>query len=126
MITKKPIKVAFVVADVPAAVIFFTKTLDLELEASYPSGKGEGQDFIFLKSDTIYVELLPEVAMEGAPLGFHHLAFFSDDVGAHLKELKERGADVLQEAYSAGVGGITLGDFRGPEGILLRLFNKPE
>ncbi len=124
--TRLPIKVAFVVADVPAATDFYTKTLDLEVEARYPSGMGEGEDFTFLKSDSIYVELLPEKAMGGAPVGFHHLAFWSEDVRSHLQELKGKGAQVLTEAYSAGVGGITLGDFEGPGGILLRLFNKPK
>lgn len=122
--TNKPIKVAFVVADVPAAVEFYTRTLDLKVEARYPSGQGPGEDFVFLASSTIYVELLPQKAMGGAPVGFHHLAFWSDDVPSHLAELRARGAEVVSEAFPAGVGGITLGDFKGPEGVLLRLFNQ--
>ena len=120
----RPIKVAFVADDVPAATEFYIKTLDLEVEASYPSGCGEGEDFVFLKSETVYVELLPFKAMDGAPCGFHHLAFWSEDVQKNLDELKSRGATVTADAFSAGVGGITLGDFEGPEGILLRLFNQ--
>jgi catechol 2,3-dioxygenase-like lactoylglutathione lyase family enzyme len=120
----RPVKVAFVVDDVPAAIEFYTKTLDLEIEACYPSDAGDGEDFVFLKSENIYVELLPQKAMGGAPAGFHHLAFWSDDVQASLDELKTRGATVTADAFSAGVGGITLGDFEGPEGILLRLFNQ--
>lgn len=123
--TDRPIKIAFVVADVPAAVDFYTRTLDLTVKARYPSGQGAGEDFVFLDSATIYVELLPQKAMGGAPVGFHHLAFWSDDVQAHLAELRTRGAEVLSDAFPAGVGGITLGDFKGPGGVLLRLFHQP-
>lgn len=123
--TNKPIKIAFVVADVPAAVAFYTQTLDLKVKARYPSGQGEGEDFVFLSSATIYVELLPQKAMGGAPVGFHHLAFWSDNVETHLAELKARGAEVISDAFPAGVGGITLGDFKGPGGVLLRLFHQP-
>ena len=54
------IKVAFVVDDIAKAVEFYTKTLDLEVDARYPSGEGEGEDFVFLKSKTVFVELLPK------------------------------------------------------------------
>lgn len=123
--TDKPIKIAFVVADVPHAVEFYTRILDLKVKARYPSGFGEGEDFVFLGSATIYVELLPQKAMRGAPVGFHHLAFWSDDVATHLAELRDRGAEVISDAFPAGVGGITLGDFAGPGGVLLRLFHQP-
>ncbi|OPZ15675.1 MAG: Glyoxalase-like domain protein [candidate division BRC1 bacterium ADurb.BinA364] len=119
------IKVAFVVEDVAQAVEFYTQTLDLEVEARYPSGAGQGEDFVFLKSKTIYVELLPRKAMGGAPVGFHHLAFKADNVDTRLAELKRRGATITAEAFDAGVGGIRLGDFEGPGGVLLRLFSKP-
>jgi len=120
-----PIKVAFVVENIAKAIEFYTTILDLEVEARYPSGEGEGEDFVFLKSQTIYVELLPKKAMGDAPVGFHHLAFKADNVDKRLAELKDRGANVTAEAFDAGVGGIRLGDFAGPEGILLRLFSKP-
>lgn len=122
--TDKPIKIAFVVADVPAAVQFYTRTLDLKVNARYPSGFGDDEDFVFLGSATIYIELLPQRAMGGAPVGFHHLAFWSDDVTTHLAELRDRGATVISDAFPAGVGGITLGDFTGPGGVLLRLFHQ--
>ena len=119
------IKVAFVVEDVAKAVEFYTRTLDLQVDARYPSGKGEGEDFVFLRSKTIFVELLPKKAMGDAPVGFHHMAFKVDSVDRRVADLKERGANVIAEAYDAGVGGIRLADFEGPEGVLLRLFTKP-
>lgn len=122
--TNHPVKVAFVVADIAAATDFYTKTLDLEVDAVYPSEFGPSENFVFLKSETIFVELLPYKAMGGAPIGFHHLAFWSDDVQQHLDDLKSRGAKITADAFPAGIGGITLGDFEGPGGVLLRLFNQ--
>jgi catechol 2,3-dioxygenase-like lactoylglutathione lyase family enzyme len=122
--TDKPVKIAFVVADIPAAVEFYTRILDLRVKSRYPSGLGGSDDFVFLSSATIDVELLPQKAMGGSPVGFHHLAFRSDHVETHLAELKVRGAVVISDAFPAGVGGITLGDFTGPGGVLLRLFNQ--
>jgi catechol 2,3-dioxygenase-like lactoylglutathione lyase family enzyme len=120
----KPIKVGFVVEDVGAAVDYFTKILDLELEANYPEGNAIDDSYIFLKSETIIIELMPRKFMGGAPVGFHHLALWSDDVQENLDEISRRGGDVYGRAFPAGVGGITLGDFKGPEGIFLRLFNQ--
>lgn len=118
-----PIKVAFVVGDVSAAVRFFTELMDLRIEARFPSGTGPGEDFVFLRSETIYIELLPRKAMGGAPPGFHHLAFLVDNVDQRLAELHHRGATVAADAFDAGVGGIRLGDVEGPDGVLLRLFS---
>lgn len=122
--TNEPIKIAFVVDDIASAIAFYTQVLDLRVEARYSSDAGTGEDFVFLVSESIYVELLPKKAMGEAPIGFHHLAFKSNDVKRHLENLARRGAEVTSEAYYAGVGSITLGDFRGPGEVLLRLFDK--
>lgn len=117
-----PVKVAFVVADVPAAIEFYTRVFDLKIEARYPSGTGEGDEFVFLKSDSIYVELLPQRAMGGAPEGFHHLAFLADEVERAQETVRARGGTITAPAFDAGVGGIRLADIAGPGGARLRLF----
>lgn len=122
--TKRPIKIAFIVDDVKAAVDFYTTVLDLEVMASYPSDLGAHESYVSLKSQSIFIELLPKKAMGGAPVGFHHLAFWSGDVQHHLDCLRDRGAKVTSKAFSAGIAGITLGDFEGPGDVLLRLFNQ--
>ena len=94
------IKIAFVVDDIAKAVEFYTTTLDLEVEARYPSGEGEGEYFVFFEPKTVFVELLPKKAMGDATLGFHHLAFKVDSVERRLAELKEHGANVAAEAFA--------------------------
>lgn len=120
----KPIKIAFVVEDIEAAVQYYTTILDCEIEASFPEGRALANSYVFLKTETIIIELMPKSLMGDTPIGFHHLAFWSEDVQKNLSEISTRGGDVLGPAFSAGVGGITLGDFVGPEGVLLRLFNR--
>jgi len=94
------IKVAFVVPDVAEAVRFYTEKLDLEVEARFPSGAGPGEDFVFLKSKTSSIELMPEKAMAGAPIGFHHVAFLVDDVDKRLQELRDRNVKITAEAFA--------------------------
>lgn len=120
----KPIKIAFVVESIAASVEFYTQVLDLQVEATYPEGNPIEESYVFLKSETIIIELMPKRFMGNTPLGFHHLAFWSDNITENLREISNRGGKVLSNAFPAGVGGITLGDFEGPEGILLRLFNQ--
>ena len=116
------IKVALVVPDIDEAVRFYTEKLDLEVEARFPSGSGAGEDFVFLRSKTCYIELMPEKAMGAAPVGFHHVGFLVDDVDKRLEELRARNVKITAEAFDGGIGGIRLGDFEGPGKILHRLF----
>lgn len=122
----KPIKIGFVVEDITESVEFFTKVLNLKVKANYPENNPIKDSYIFLESETIIIELMPKKFMGSAPLGFHHLAFWSDDIPEDLQIISNRGGEPLSTAFPAGVGGITLGDFKGPEGILLRLFNQKQ
>lgn len=119
-----PIKIGFVVSDIKAAIQYYTEILNCQFEVSYPEGSAVENSYVFLKTETIIIELMPKRFMGNAPLGFHHLAFWSDDVQEDLNTVQKRGGTVLGPAFPAGVGGITLGDIEGPEGILLRLFNR--
>lgn len=120
----KPIKIGFVVTDIEEAVNYYTTILDCEVEVTYPTGGRLTNSYVFLKTETIIIELMPQRLMGDVPPGFHHLAFWSDDVQESLNTIEARGGKVLGPAFSAGVGGITLGDVLGPEGVLLRLFNR--
>lgn len=122
----KPIKIGFVCKDITSTVDYFQKIFDLEIKATYPEGNPLEESYVFLKSETIIIELMPKQFMGDTPIGFHHLAFWSDDVQEDLNTISQRGGKALSRAFSAGVGNITLGDVEGPEGILIRLFNQKQ
>ena len=60
--------------------------------------------------------------------GFHHVAFQVDDLEATLKELKEKGVELIDETPRIGAGGSRMAFLhpRGALGVLTELVELPE
>lgn len=116
-------KVAVVTDDLKRAEAFYTKTLGLEVLERFPSE--DGQEYIFLKAGEVKLELMPQKAMQ-APVGFHHISFEVESVDEAYEELRAKGVKILVEPFDAGVGGIRLAFFEGPDGVRLQLFERKE
>ena len=114
-------KVALVTDDVEGAVRFYTETLGLAVAERFPNEDDE--DFVFLKSGDFTLELMPKKTM-GTDAGFHHISFHVDSVDASAQKLKDKGTEMEVEPFDAGVGGIRLGFFKGPNDTLLQLFER--
>ncbi len=114
-------KIAVVTDDVKGAVEFYTKTLGLEVMERFPAENDE--DYVFLKAGDVKLELMPQKTMN-APVGFHHISFEVESVDAAYEELKGKGVKILVEPFDAGVGGIRLAFFEGPDGVRLQLFER--
>jgi len=114
-------KIAVVTDDVEGAVEFYTKTLGLEMMERFPAENDE--DYVFLEAGDIKLELMPQKTMN-APVGFHHISFQVESVDAAYEELKAKGVKILVEPFDAGVGGIRLAFFEGPDGVRLQLFER--
>jgi len=114
-------KIALVTGDVEGAVRFYTETLGLEVAERFPTEDDE--DFVFLKAGDITLEIMPKKTM-AAEEGFHHISFHVDSVDGSAAELGEKGVNMEVEPFDAGVGGIRLGFFRGPDEIRLQLFER--
>ena len=114
-------KVALVTDDVEGAVKFYTETLGLVVSERFPNEDDE--DFVFLKSGDFTLELMPKKTMD-ADVGFHHISFRVDSVDAGAQALREKGVNMEVAPFDAGVGGIRLGFFKGPDDVLLQLFER--
>ncbi len=114
-------KIAVVTDDVEGAVEFYTQTLGLEVVERFPNEDDE--DFVFLKARDMILELMPKKTMQ-TEAGFHHISFKVDSVDAGAEELKEKGAEMAVEPFDAGVGGIRLAFFTGPNEVRLQLFER--
>ena len=114
-------KIAVVTDDVEGAVRFYTETLGLEVIERFPNE--EDEDFVFLKAGDMILELMPKKTMQ-AEEGFHHISFKVDSVDAGAEELKDKGVEMTQEPFDAGVGGIRLAFFDGPNEVGLQLFER--
>jgi catechol 2,3-dioxygenase-like lactoylglutathione lyase family enzyme len=114
-------KVALVTDDVEGAVKFYTETLGMVVSERFPNEDDE--DFVFLKSGDFTLELMPKKTMD-ADVGFHHISFRVDSVDAGAQALREKGVNMEVAPFDAGVGGIRLGFFKGPDDVLLQLFER--
>jgi catechol 2,3-dioxygenase-like lactoylglutathione lyase family enzyme len=114
-------KIALVTDDVEGAVRFYTQTLGLEVAERFPSEGDE--DYVFLRAGDIILELMPSKSVQ-APEGFHHISFKVDSVDASAQELRDKGVPMAKEPFDAGVGGIRLAFFAGPDQVRLQLFER--
>ena len=114
-------KIALVTDDVEATVRYYTETLGLEVAERFPVEGDE--DFVFLQAGDITLEIMPKKTM-AAEEGFHHISFRVDSVDGAAEELKAKGTEMEVEPADAGVGGIRLGFFRGPNDVRLQLFER--
>ena len=114
-------KVALVTDDIEGAVKFYTETLGLVVSERFPNEDDE--DFVFLKSGDFTLELMPKKTMN-TDVGFHHISFHVDSVDTSAQELRKNATNMEVEPFDAGVGGIRLGFFKGPNDILLQLFER--
>lgn len=114
-------KIALATDDVEGAVEFYTQTLGLEVLERLPNEDDE--DYVFLKAGDAILELMPARTVQ-APEGFHHISFRVDSVDAAARELADKGVQLLKEPFDAGVGGIRLAFFQGPNQVCLQLFQR--
>ncbi len=114
-------KIALVTDDVEGAVKFYTQTLGLEIIERFPVEDDE--DYVFLKAGDMILELMPKKSIQ-AEEGFHHISFRVDSVDTSVQALKDKGVPIEVEPFDTGVGGIRLAFFKGPNEMLLQLFER--
>jgi methylmalonyl-CoA/ethylmalonyl-CoA epimerase len=116
-------KAAVVVESVAEAERFYTGVLGLTVSERIPSGTAaDDEDYVMLAAGSTTLELMPRKAMGVAP-GFHHLSFRVDDVDAAAAALRGEGV-TLEKAPFDAAGNLRLAFFRGPDGVLLQLFQR--
>ncbi len=114
-------KIALVTDNVEGSVKFYTETLGLEVIERFPVEDDE--DYVFLKAGDMILELMPKKSMQ-AEEGFHHISFRVDSVDASVQNLEDKGVPIEKEPFDAGTGGIRLAFFKGPNEMLLQLFER--
>ena len=114
-------KIALVTDDVEGSVKFYTETLGLEVIERFPVEDDE--DYVFLKAGDMILELMPKKPMQ-AEEGFHHISFRVDSVDASVQDLRNKEVPIEKEPFDAGTGGIRLAFFKGPNEMLLQLFER--
>ena len=114
-------KIALVTDDVEGSVKFYTETLGLEVIERFPVEDDE--DYVFLKAGDMILELMPKKSMQ-AEEGFHHISFRVGSVDESVQDLRDKEVPIEKEPFDAGTGGIRLAFFKGPNEMLLQLFER--
>ena len=104
--------VGYVVADLDAAIAELRRTLPLEVTIR-ETMEAQGVEAVMCEGAGGAVELIRPLDPDGAIArfmatrgeGFHHVAFAVPDVEAALAELRERGAELIDEHGRRGLGG---------------------
>ena len=114
-------KIALVTDDIEGSVKFYTETLGLEVIKRFPNEDDE--DYVFLKAGRLILELMPQKTV-GTEAGFHHISFKVDSMDEAVGELAAKGVGLDVEPFDAGVDGIHLAFFKGPNEMRLQLFDQ--
>lgn len=114
-------KIALVTDDIEKAVEFYTTVVGLQVSERFPNEDDE--DFVFLKSGDMILELMPQKTM-ATGVGFHHISFKVDSVDEAANDVQDQGVPLTKVPFDAGVGGIRLAFFNGPNDVQLQLFHR--
>ncbi len=120
--------IAFAVDDLDASVRFYMEVMGLTLHRRIPTGH-PGLDFVFLRSGDLLIELMSRKIpfFKDYPLGFHHLSFEAGDLDAAMSALAEREVNIVtQPKPKPNKNGLRMGEFEGPEGLVLKVYSWEE
>jgi methylmalonyl-CoA/ethylmalonyl-CoA epimerase len=104
--------VAYAVDDIDAALPVYTDRYGMSVEVRERLDD-QGVEAVSLGAGTSHVELIQPIDPEGSVArflerrgpGFHHVAFAVDDLDAALAELRESGAELIDQRPRRGLGG---------------------
>lgn len=116
-------KVAVVTDDIEGAVQFYTTTFGLQVAERF-ANEGD-EDFVFLKSGDMILELMPQKTMK-TDVGFHHISFHVDSLEAATADMRANGVELTGQPIDAGVGGIRFAFLQGPNAVPLQIFQRDE
>jgi methylmalonyl-CoA epimerase len=126
--------IGIAVQDISDALRFFQDALGIKLER-VESEEGGRTQVAFLPVGTSDVELVePQDADSGLAKflakrgeGVHHICFEVDDIDAALARLKEKGAQLIDEAPRVNAKGMRYAFIhpKSAHGVLIELYQKP-
>lgn len=112
MIPARVHHVAYVVADLDAALPDFTDRFGMTVEVRETMPE-QGVEALMMRAGDAHVELIRPLDPDGAIArflasrgqGLHHVAYAVDDLAAALAELRTAGCELIDQAPRVGLGG---------------------
>src|SRR5690606_35271148 len=130
---KKVDHIGIAIKDLNHALPYYVDTLGLKL-LGIEEVESQKVKVAFIDAGNCKIELLEPIGQDGAIAkfiekrgeGIHHIAFGVSDIRSRMKELKEKGVQLLQDEPKPGAGGAQVA-FMHPKssfGVLYELCDK--
>lgn len=130
---KKVDHIGIAIKDLNHALPYYIDTLGLKL-LGIEEVESQKVKVAFIDAGNCKIELLEPIGQDGAIAkfiekrgeGIHHIAFGVSDIRSRMKELKEKGVQLLQDEPKPGAGGAQVA-FMHPKssfGVLYELCDK--
>ncbi|MEE3233555.1 MAG: VOC family protein [Candidatus Latescibacterota bacterium] len=108
--------------NVEEAVSFYVQALGMEVIERFAIENG--QDYVYLKSDELIIELMPNKKEEQAKI--HHLSFSSSNLREDTDKLISNNAVATKEPFDVGTGNIKLAFFLDQDGTNIQLYERQQ
>ncbi len=106
--------------NVEKTTTFYVKALGLKILERFPIING--QDYVYLQSEQLIIELMPKPKSENAKI--HHLSFSSSSLSKDTDKLTRDNVVGVKEPFDVGVGKIRLAFFTDNDGVNIQLYER--
>lgn len=108
--------------NIEKAVSFYGQALGIQVIERFPMANG--QDYVYLQSDELTIELMPNQTKAQAK--FHHLSFSSSNLGKDADKLISNNVVATKKPFDVGTGTIKLAFFLDPDGTNIQLYERQQ
>ena len=113
-------KIGITCNNVKKSTTFYVEALGLEILERFPVING--QDYVYLQSEQLIIELMPKPKSGNTKI--HHLSFSSSSLSKDTDKLTRNNVVGVKEPFDVGVGKIRLAFFTDNDGVNIQLYER--
>ena len=115
-------KIGIQYSNIEKVVSFYEQALGIQVIERFPIVNG--QDYVYLQSDELIIELMPDQTKAQAKI--HHLSFSSSNLEKDADKLISNNVIETKKPFDVGTGNIKLAFFLDPDGINIQLYERQQ
>ena len=115
-------KIGIQCSNIEKVVSFYEQALGIQVIERFPIVNG--QDYVYLQSDELIIELMPD--QKKAQAKIHHLSFSSSNLEKDADKLISNNVIATKKPFEVGTGTIKLAFFLDPDGTNIQLYERQQ
>jgi len=115
-------KIGIQCSNIEKVVSFYEQALGIQVIERFPIVNG--QDYVYLQSDELIIELMPDQKKTQAKI--HHLSFSSSNLEKDADKLISNNVIATKKPFEVGTGTIKLAFFLDPDGTNIQLYERQQ